>query len=285
LVETYRRTGTAIFLIKGWSYPDSRNEHAGPTGETERDRALLESSRKRLRAGSWSAYRKKEATMSFHPERWTTKRLEKLFERYDQQYWDGAMPRCQIELAHFDPYGMRTLAEAELEKNRILICPENHDNDSGVRDSLLHTMAAIVAGFRGNKNKRKFFSELERLLQRGAPVTMRGFSLPALELPRKLFPLCRREAEKASNRELRRAIRDGAMGDVVCERPGCMEILPVPEGSLSPRRRFCGRTCALENRRRLREGHEGSGPRPVIPPDDDVKSGSGIDSEPTGMIQ
>jgi hypothetical protein len=222
--------------------------------------------------------------MSFHPERWTTKRLEKLFDRYDQLYWDGTMPRCQIELAHFDPYG-GNCAQTEVRRNRILICPENHDNDSDVRNSLLQTMAGTMAGFVGNKNKRKFFSELERLLQRGAPVTLRGFSLPGLKLPRKLFPLCRREADKAYKLELRLAIKSGAMGDVVCERPGCMEILPVPEGRLYPRRRFCSRACALESRRRLREGNEESSPRPVSALHEDVASRSRLDTEATGTIQ
>jgi len=223
--------------------------------------------------------------MSFHPERWTIKRLEKLFEHYDAEYWDGTMPHCQIELAHFSPDGMRTIAEADVEKNRILICPENHDSDAGVRDTLLHTMAVIVTGFLETENQRKFFSELERLLQRGAPVTLRGFSLLGLKLPRKLFPLCRREADKAYKLELRLAIKSGAMGDVVCERPGCMEILPVPEGRLYPRRRFCSRACALESRRRLREGNEESSPRPVSALHEDVASRSRLDTEATGTIQ
>jgi hypothetical protein len=51
-------------------------------------------------------------------------------------------------------------AETEVETNQILICPENHDNDAGVRDTLLQTMAGIAAGFGGKK--REFFSELDR---------------------------------------------------------------------------------------------------------------------------
>ena len=98
--------------------------------------------------------------MSFHPERWTTKRLEKLFEHYDEEYWYGTTPRFQIERAHFHPYGMRTLTEAEVEENRILTCVENHDNDAESRDSLLRTTAGIVGGF--GEKKRGLFSKLIR---------------------------------------------------------------------------------------------------------------------------
>jgi len=94
--------------------------------------------------------------MSFHPERWTTKRFEKLFDHYNRLCWDGTMPRCQIELADFDPYGMRKLTEAEVEMDRLLACVENHDNDLESRDSLLRQ----VAGFGGKK--REFLSELDR---------------------------------------------------------------------------------------------------------------------------
>ena len=94
--------------------------------------------------------------MSFHPEKWTTKRLENLFERHDQLYWDATMPLCQIELDHSDLYGMRTFTRAELEENRTPTCIENHDNDAESRDSLLRTMA----GF--GKKERGLFSELDR---------------------------------------------------------------------------------------------------------------------------
>jgi hypothetical protein len=98
--------------------------------------------------------------MSFQPERWTTKRLEKLFKRYDQQYWKGTMPQCHIDLAQFSPSGCCMRAETEPETNQISICPENHNNDAGVRDTLLQTVADIVAGFGGKK--RGLLSELDR---------------------------------------------------------------------------------------------------------------------------
>jgi hypothetical protein len=83
-----------------------------------------------------------------------------LFNRYDQLYWDGTMAPCQIELADFDPHGMRTRSEAEAAENRLLTCGEDYDHDAEARDCLLHSMARMVAGF--EKKKRGGFSELDR---------------------------------------------------------------------------------------------------------------------------
>ena len=91
--------------------------------------------------------------MSFHPERWTTKDLEKLFGRQNQLYWGGPTARRHIEPAHFDPYGVRTLTDAEMEEDRTPTCVEGRDNDEESRDSLLRK----VAGF--GEKKRKLFSE------------------------------------------------------------------------------------------------------------------------------
>ena len=91
--------------------------------------------------------------MSFDPKRWTTKDLEKLFGRQDQPYWGGPTPRRRIELAHFDPYGTRTLKEAEVEEDRTPTCVEGHDNDSESRDSLVLKVAGL------GEEKRRLFSE------------------------------------------------------------------------------------------------------------------------------
>jgi len=171
------------------------------------------------------------------PEGWTIRRFQRLYDRYNNLYWNGELPRCIVAPLILSG---RVLGMCDPPRKRIVIDIGVHKNPSDVRSTLLHEMVHIAVG-RGGHGER-FLLEVERLLEKKANIAGFGPRHPK-RIPRCRFPLCREAAEKRLASQLRECIRSGAYGDPVCQRPGCRHILETPKGRLFPRARFCSSHC------------------------------------------
>ena len=59
------------------------------------------------------------------------------------------------------------------ERKIIAVDPDQHRSDNEVRGTILHEMAHAAADIRGSRgHDLTFFTELERLLQQGAPISV-----------------------------------------------------------------------------------------------------------------
>jgi hypothetical protein len=170
-------------------------------------------------------------------ENWTIKRLQDLYEFYNKKYWRGGLPPCVVTRLVL-PGRVRGMCDPR--KRHILIDVEAHQSERQIYATILHEMIHISRGRGGHGES--FIAEAERLLQMKAPVSGFGPRHPK-KIPRCRFPLCRAAAEKQARANFRFCLRVGVYGEPICDRPGCLNILPVPAGRLFPRARFCGRTC------------------------------------------
>jgi hypothetical protein len=144
--------------------------------------------------------------------RWTTRRLERLYRRYNKIYWEGELPRYYVLPGKLKNNTREAiLGEFHYARPLIVINVDAHKRDTKIRCTLLHEMAHVVVSGRGHE--REFLSEMERLLQRGAPVfhdeIFRQKRLNEIPL---VFPLCRKAVERAKRVELRR-VRAVLRGD------------------------------------------------------------------------
>jgi hypothetical protein len=187
--------------------------------------------------------------MPIIPERWTVERLQRLYLHYNKVYWRGKLPRCDIRIENKNKMFSRGCCNPK--KRIILIDIQAHRRARDVYETLLHEMVHVAVRRAGHGNK--FLGVMEYLLRKGAPVG--GTSEPGLRrIPWNRFPLCRALAEKEGRREQRFGIRAGIYGDPICDRPGCDNILAVPEGRLFPRARFCSNACRNWARQQARRG-------------------------------
>jgi hypothetical protein len=155
---------------------------------------------------------RKELTMTSRTST-ETKRLKRLFDRYNRLYWHGKMPICRVVAAtlaeetsgHYVP--SKRLIEIDLAKQK---------NPAQLRGTMLHEMAHAAADQKGSYGHDvKFFSELERLLQRNAPITIDTPEAGRVRTMRDVvparFPLLKRKmdwAEARRTRSIERYIRD-----------------------------------------------------------------------------
>src|SRR6516225_9519030 len=124
---------------------------------------------------------------------WNERRLERLFERYNQKFWRGQLPRYRLRIATL---GER-LGQCDWKKKLIEIDIEANTNDRQIRCTLLHEMvhAATRTG-----HGVKFFAQIERLMRRGALITIEtgdagGVKFYGGLVPRR-FPLLRKKMER-----------------------------------------------------------------------------------------
>jgi hypothetical protein len=129
------------------------------------------------------------------------KRLNRLFERYNRHYWYGRLPACQVtavplesELGLFDPRDYT-----------IKIDLSKHESLSKLRRTMLHEMAHAAAEQHGSKGHDvKFFEQLERLLQKGAPIGIDSPDAGRAQILKGIvptrFPLLKRKMERVEAR-------------------------------------------------------------------------------------
>ena len=96
---------------------------------------------------------------------WNQKRLQRLFERYNRKYWRGRLPPYRVMQAE----RLDVLGSCYYRKRIIEIDTGQHDSERHIRATLLHEM--VHAATRSGHDVR-FFAQMERLLRRGALVTI-----------------------------------------------------------------------------------------------------------------
>lgn len=103
--------------------------------------------------------------------RWTEKRLSRLFARYNRKYWRGRLPSYRVVPAALPG---SILGQCHSRKRLIEIDVRKHSTDAQLRGTFLHEMAHAGVGARSNGlgHGVPFFGQVERLLQKGAPITI-----------------------------------------------------------------------------------------------------------------
>jgi len=102
-------------------------------------------------------------------DRGSERRLERLFSRYNRLYWNGRLPHYRVVSKGLDgSYGL-----CEWRRRIISVDVLAHKSDRELRSTVLHEMSHAAAAMRGSRgHDPKFFSQLEMLLRKGAPLTL-----------------------------------------------------------------------------------------------------------------
>jgi len=106
---------------------------------------------------------------------WTSARLQRLFHRYNRKFWGGALPDLTVRDCRFDD---GSLGQCDRERKRIDIDVARHSTDAEVRSTLLHEMAHAADSNRGRAHGYGFWTQVESLLQQGAPLLLGSGELP-----------------------------------------------------------------------------------------------------------
>lgn len=134
---------------------------------------------------------------------WTQWRLERLFRRYNAQYWDGKLSAYNVGVGNLSKHGAVGLCDWR--EGRITVDVAAHDDDRDIRATLLHEMAHAADRSQSRYSHGDgFFAQIEHLLQKGAPITVKmpempGHVFPLAAVPEK-YPLCRRAAARLEKR-------------------------------------------------------------------------------------
>jgi hypothetical protein len=136
-----------------------------------------------------------------HKTVWTEERLQDNFARYNRRYWQGRLPAYRLVIATMsDAMGL-----CDSTQKVITIDVERHKSDREVRSTVLHEMAHAAADIRGSRgHDPKFFAQLEKLLQMGAPIAIDTPEAGNVRIFENLvpshFPLLKRKIDQAEAR-------------------------------------------------------------------------------------
>ncbi len=137
---------------------------------------------------------------------WTNERLQSLFDRYNRIYWRGKLPRFRLEIATLDRHIMGQCFHSS---RTIKIDLAEHKSDRELRGTLLHEMAHagdFPRQYRGHG--LRFFAQIERLLRKGAPITVKNAEAGQVQMFLGLvparFPLLKRKMEMLEARRVKR---------------------------------------------------------------------------------
>src|SRR5712692_4305662 len=183
---------------------------------------------------------------------WSSKRLERLYQRYNRLYWGGRLPNCYlapVKLSALDPTspypGGVSFGVTDARK-RIVVDVSVHRSDRAVRETLLHEMVHVALGC--GAHKQRFIHELERLAQMGAPLSFSHLIDCGLSHWGNQFALRMRAAEDAAARavvaEYRAYLRFGAVS-----KASRGDVVPHAKGRLRLRQCFCSPFCRVFARR------------------------------------
>jgi hypothetical protein len=126
---------------------------------------------------------------------WSSTRLPRLFERYNQKFWAGRIRNFTAAAKRLDgPLGF-----CDSRAGEITIDVEAHHTDREVRSTVLHEMAHAAAGRCRIAQGYKFWAEIEGLLRMGVPIDVTNSEAPGLRIlagavPRR-FPLAQLAVE------------------------------------------------------------------------------------------
>jgi hypothetical protein len=135
--------------------------------------------------------------------RWTNERLRKLYNYYNKKYWSGKLPQYRVEIADLDADSRDVLGQCSHKEKVIRIDLRKFKWDSAVRETVLHEMAHVSAGFKAGDHDSKFFLQLERLLRKKAPISIEppeNANRWLYSVVPKRFKLCRRALRKGYER-------------------------------------------------------------------------------------
>jgi len=145
---------------------------------------------------------------------WTEQRLRRLYARYNRRFWNGRLPGFAVVISNLGDKGPFGFCDSTARKVTIHVTA--HRNAQEIRATLLHEMAHVAADLRGSRGHDiPFFGELERLLRRGAPISISspeaGLADASLSdlVPRR-FRLLRQRMERAGARKGKQIERHAA---------------------------------------------------------------------------
>lgn len=128
---------------------------------------------------------------------WTEERLQQLFARYNNVYWNGRLPIYRVAVADMtDAIGL-----CNRKQKQITIDVERQKSDQEIRSTLLHEMAHAAAFVHGSHgHDPKFFAQVEKLLRMRAPIAIHtgeagGARIFANLVPAR-FPLLKRKIDR-----------------------------------------------------------------------------------------
>jgi hypothetical protein len=130
------------------------------------------------------------------------KRLNQLFQRYNQLYWSGKLPKYRI----VDAPTLRCLGRCDPRRRTIEIDVSKHKSERELRSTLLHEMCHVAAHRKGSRgHDAKFFEQLERLLRKKAPISIAdpeaGEARVQSELVPARFPLLKRKMDRIAAKQ------------------------------------------------------------------------------------
>jgi hypothetical protein len=130
---------------------------------------------------------------------WNNQRLERLFANYNRRFWAARLKAIPVKLGACPG---KTMGYWQSGKG-ITVDVMRHPSDREIRSTLLHEMCHHASGDTSGLGGHgpKFFSQLERLLRQGAPVSIGspetgGVVILSGVVPKR-FPLCCALMEKA----------------------------------------------------------------------------------------
>jgi hypothetical protein len=130
---------------------------------------------------------------------WTEERLQRLFLRYNRKYWDARLRIYRLRLKDLAP----RVGLCEPTRRTIFIDTEAHPNDREIRSTLLYEMAHAAAPNDNPAHGYGFWSQLEMLLRKKAPIFIgfpeAGPGVQVLRVPKR-FRRCRKLAKRVQSR-------------------------------------------------------------------------------------
>lgn len=135
---------------------------------------------------------------------WSQQRLSRLFDRYNQRYWSGRLPWYRFVVGP-DPAHKDALGTCRARQRIIHVDIASHKSDREVRSTLLHEMAH--AATKKRSHGVNFFAQLEKLLGKGAPISVgnpeAGYARILADIVPARFPLTKRMMDRAEARRRR----------------------------------------------------------------------------------
>jgi hypothetical protein len=156
--------------------------------------------------------------------RWTDQRLDRLFRRYNRLYWSGRLQSysLRVEEPNSDYLGL-----CDDKKRTILIVVKGR-SDRAIRSTVLHEMCHAAAP-RPENHGYAFWKQVEMLLRKRAPITIKNAEAPSISLlggsiPAR-FPLSRKLVERLERRRQRLVMRmlEGTTSGIVISKRNIIE--------------------------------------------------------------
>ena len=139
---------------------------------------------------------------------WTQRRLDNLFLRYNETYFNGALSAWSAAIVKLDA---RVGGLCEKTHKQVIVDTDKYESDAQIRSTLLHEMAH-AASPTNSGHGYEFWAQLEQLMRKRAPVTVGFPEAPDCtmldDVVPKEFPLCRKAMNKLQERKNRNVAKE-----------------------------------------------------------------------------